>query len=438
MLYKKLSPIYISALAVACVATIPSVPTSALYQDDQGANWWSVEELLQYADEVDAEEKTVCGDDIGCREELFYSKLDAHDQKYESLEVFRQQQFWVTSINPDMEKLDMIYFDQDPMLRRLGFEEHDPLRYVYLSWSLSGKPHIRDVSPDYPLESQIDPEDTMVVYAGHDYQFGSEGFPVNEVFALPINHTNLSSNTRGHLFANTYGHSFYNASTGINYASCLNSPDYISGESCDLMFSAEHGSRYFPHNLVKKPSSTEEDDHGNETLTPDSTSNSDSETQPSVLPSNEETNSNQSSDQKPESNTNSEKASISKVVTDSDNTKKGSQSQTDSSPQAQILARVGSSQVELSSVSSDSQIVADNNWHNNTEEAGFVEAKSTNDTAEPLAESAVELPAAGGLGDKCKKEIIFPWWFILLILIADALILWLFWPKNRKKAQENS
>lgn len=53
----------------------------------------------------------------------------------------------------------------------------------------------------------------------------------------------------------------------------------------------------------------------------------------------------------------------------------------------------------------------------------------------PQNPDEIEIP---NLGDTCRKErtIVFPWWLIVLILIGNAVILWLFWPKNPKKYQK--
>lgn len=414
MFSKKLLSIPILTAIVACMAAVPTAPASALYQDERGSKWWSVEELLKYADEVDAEEEALCGDDMGCREELFFSKLDAHDQKYESLDMFRQSQFSVTSINPAAGKLDMIYFDQDPMLRRMGIDERDQLKYVYMAWALRGDTDIGNINPDLPLESQIDTSDAQVVYAGHDYEFGPEGFPSNQVFSLPVDSAKLAANTRGHLLANTYGYSFYNAATGINYASCLESPHYISGESCDLMFSAENGSRYFPHNLAVQTSTTPGDqatDGGNQsdpTQTPDPSQTPDP-TQSSDSLSDVEPNPGQSS-----------------------NTASESKAHSDAAPASAQVA-VANDDAQDAFQEPDSLAKISDTPSNNP---GSADIKTTNDTPQPLAES-VELPVTGSLQDKCEREVIFPWWLILLLLIGDAVILWLFWPKNRKKIEKN-
>lgn len=422
MFSKKLLPIPILVAAVACMATVSAAPASAMYQDERGNKWWSVEELLQYADEVDAEEEALCGDDMGCREELFFSKLDAHDQKYESLDMFRQSQFSVTSINPAAGKLDMIYFDQDPMLRRMGIDERDQLKYVYMAWALRGDTDIGNINPDLPLESQIDTSDAQVVYAGHDYEFGPGGFPSNQVFSLPVDSAKLAANTRGHLLANTYGYSFYNAATGINYASCLESPHYVSGESCDLMFSAENGSRYFPHNLATQtPTTTDVDqtaegsNQGEPTQTPDPSQTSDP-TQSPDSPSDGEPNPGQSANPTSVSESSSESG----------------HHPNDPTVSAQVAVATGDARSTFQESDSLAKIS-----DASTENSGSVDAKSANDASEPLAES-VELPVTGSLQDKCEREVVFPWWLILLLLIGDAVILWLFWPKNRKKVEKNS
>lgn len=54
----------------------------------------------------------------------------------------------------------------------------------------------------------------------------------------------------------------------------------------------------------------------------------------------------------------------------------------------------------------------------------------------PQNSDEIEIP---NLGDTCRKErtIILPWWLIVLILIGNAVILWLFWPKNSKKYKKS-
>ena len=104
-------PILLLTLTVALGNLLFFSPDSlAIYQDDDNT-WWSVEELLEFSQLVEREEAELCGDDFGCREELFYSRFESEDARYQALNILQEGRFWVTAVNPTEGTLEVLYFD---------------------------------------------------------------------------------------------------------------------------------------------------------------------------------------------------------------------------------------------------------------------------------------------------------------------------------------
>ena len=114
---KKLPKILISTLIISAFAPIlNSAKTHALYIDDDGAPWWTVAELLEYKESVDAELEATCGSDTDCVRDFYQSKrFNPEDEKTMALIRLIEHQFAVTSINPEQEKIKILFFDTDMM-----------------------------------------------------------------------------------------------------------------------------------------------------------------------------------------------------------------------------------------------------------------------------------------------------------------------------------
>lgn len=216
---------------------------SAMYRESN-ATWWTVPELLEFKEQVEREENEICSNNQSCREELFFSHLESEDTRYQALEMMLQSRFVVTSINPGKEKIKVIYFDEEPMLKRMGIEEHDPLNHIFMAWFDQDNPAITNYSYQYPYENQF-PDDIHLLYIGDKESYSSTGFPANQEFELPIQSTGLSNNQLASIKVATFANQ-YNSMGQANYLSCTREYDYNPEVGCRMMYSAEQGSRYFP------------------------------------------------------------------------------------------------------------------------------------------------------------------------------------------------
>ena len=237
-------PILLLTLTVALGNLLFFSPDSlAIYQDDDNT-WWSVEELLEFSQLVEREEAELCGDDFGCREELFYSRFESEDARYQALNILQEGRFWVTAVNPTEGTLEVLYFDEDQMLKRWGIEEIQPLDFIFIAWFDHINGQIGNYDYNLPIEPQFS-DDLHLIYANSAEFFSEEGFPANALFELPINHTNLSENHLGRLYTAVFGEN-YNSKGYLDYSSCLSDEDYEEGTTCQLMFSSGRGYSYLP------------------------------------------------------------------------------------------------------------------------------------------------------------------------------------------------
>lgn len=243
---KKLLIALLSFLTVGITNTaILEQNSSALYQEN-GITWWTVEELMDFSAQIDAETKALCGNDMGCRQEYYFNNLEGDNPKYRALDRFYQTQFRITSINPEQETIEVLFLDQNPMLRTMGIDEHYPLDYIFMAWFYEHNPNITNYYYAYPDEEQF-PDDLHIIYSNGEYPGGT--FPSNQKFELPINQTGLRDNPLDRIYLATFGEQ-YNSMGSIDYASCLGDPVYTPGTTCELMISADNGEQFFP---VKAP-----------------------------------------------------------------------------------------------------------------------------------------------------------------------------------------
>lgn len=236
-------PVLLTLMFCAIFSALFSAKTQALYKDEDGVVWWSVEDLLEFSEVADAEEEELCGEDLSCREELFYSRFESEDERYTALNMLKEGRFWVASVNPTEETLEVLYFDEDEWLKRWGIEEHQPLDFIFLAWFEQINGQIGNYNHYLPIEPQFS-DDLHLVYADSSESYDiNNGFPANKPFKLPINNTNIIDNSLGRLYIAVFGENF-NSKGYTDYSSCLT--DYKEGETCELMFSPGRGYNYFP------------------------------------------------------------------------------------------------------------------------------------------------------------------------------------------------
>lgn len=419
---KKIPILFLSILTINIITGLISPPkTSALYKDDSGATWWTVEELLEFSKVKEAEEEAICGDNSDCIQELFFSHFEDEDGRYRALATLEESQFWVTSINPGQETMEVLYFDEEPFLKMMGIKDPHPLDYVFIAWFNKINGAIGNYNHELPIESQF-PDDLHLLYANDSASFSKTGFPSNQPFILPINKTNLEENISGRLDIATFGE-YYNSKGTVNYSSCLREPDYSEGLECKLMFSAERGFKYFP---------------------PRNTIISNNENEPNIGDNNNSNGPNITNEENTEN------------IANSSNLEYTSTTSSEANTDGQVSTREDlSNNKEKTQIANKHSLSQKNNLthkanplslrKNMTAEDLYIPKREQNQTAIISNESStrniaplssdrnITLPKTGKLESGCRRVVEFPWWLIILMILGDIIVLWFFWPKKSEK-----
>ncbi|MBR0372630.1 hypothetical protein IJH72_01660 [Candidatus Saccharibacteria bacterium] len=407
--------------------TIAPLNVSAKYREDE-TTWYTVDELLEFSEEVRTEEELLCGDNQDCRMELHFSHFEegAEHEKYRALYMLEESQFWVTSINPGQETISVLYFDEEPFLKMMGIEEHHPLDFIFLAWFDEINGAIGNYNHELPIEPQF-PEDLHLLYADESLSYSSEGFPSSEQFNLPIAPTNLRDNHLGYIYLAVFGE-YFNSKGYVDYSSCLTEPDYGDGVECRLMFSADRGYRYFPpRETIDEPETiepTEKPENPTEPTSPINPENPTDLTESKPLTD-------------PEGPSNVTENPINENLLDEAMTETHQELKTSDDREENRTKYLTVTEKTSSTPGVVAYSVSSTNPVNPTDSTISRANESTKESVtsvNPLGEKEVSLPEAGELNPKCEQIVIFPWWIILLLIIGDAIILWFFWPKNSKRA----
>ena len=237
---RKTHLLLLTAIMATGSLTFSAQDSSALYKEDE-RTWWTVEELLDFKKVADAEMNEQCGKDIGCRENLYFQRLDDYSNQYVALDRLEESQFHITSINPEQGTMKVLYFDQDLVMRRMGEEWHDPLRHIFIAWfdDLKNSSEIGRYYYAYPPEQIFSTMPHIV------YRSGDENYPSGQEFELSVNPDEMRDNPHGRVSLAVFADQF-NSMGYTDYRSCLNDPDYTPGTECRLMLSSDGDSRFMP------------------------------------------------------------------------------------------------------------------------------------------------------------------------------------------------
>lgn len=232
-------PVLLTLISSAALSPV-STTSAAIY--DRDTTWWSVEELLDFYPEVEAEKEAECGHDQDCRMEFDFSMIE-RGGKYNALNNLLESQFWITSINPETETIKVLFFDDDMMLRRMGIEEKLELENLYIGWTEPWLGHGYYHGFDRPFDNTM--PGVHLIYNSEIEDVGSIiPWQENE---FPMIDPDISGNTTGVLYVTIYAkNNLFNAQGSVNYANCLNSPDYQAGMECKMYVSGDQWVSYFP------------------------------------------------------------------------------------------------------------------------------------------------------------------------------------------------
>lgn len=288
---RKLSILILTTLIIGLIFSPVEITSAAIY--DRDTTWWSVEELLEFYPEVEAEKDAECGTSQECRMEFGFNMIE-RGEKYSALSNLLESQFWITSINPETGTIKVLFFDDDMMLRRMGIEEKLELENLYIGWTEDWLGHgyyynfvdsFDEIMPGVHQLYNSEVEDITSIIPWQENEF-------------PMLDSDISGNTTGVLYFTIYAkNNMFNAQGGTSYASCLNSPDYQAGMECKLYISSDQWASYFPPRdpivieempivEVVETDSTEPDNPEPDNTGPDPIANQDNiEPEPTIEPS---------------------------------------------------------------------------------------------------------------------------------------------------------
>ena len=362
-------------ISTIILGTAFSPGTKAMFVEE-GANWWSFDEMLDYYYEMESQQEAECHGDFDCNmrfEEEHYE----NDEKYRAMHSLPERQFLLTAINPVKETIKVFLFGQDMMLKRMGIEENLSPDSLYISW--------------------IEDPNTWG-YAGHtmfdkNTEIDGDGWlPVDTEVELSVAGSNLNDSPTGRLGYSIFA-GFFNAQGGFNYASCLTDPDYYEGAECKIAFSAEKGTRYYPPKALalETPNNTEPEDTG---LQNDISS---------VEMPNEDT-----------------PLSFEPDIDDTDQSTELPYENEDATTPATTPA-------------SASDIAATATTSATSEPTHIQEGKNQTADKESPVKGELKAPETGTFTASDEHGFEFPWWLGVLLGINGLILAWLFWPEFKRK-----
>lgn len=239
---KKISILVMSTLIVGQVFC-PAISTFAAIHDGD-TTWWSVEEMLEFYQEVEHEKATRCGDSSSCKMDFSLEMMEM-GPKYRALQKFVLRQFWITAVNPSSETIKVLLFDEDMMSKSMGIEEKIYLEHLYLGWFEEWNAQIFNYHHEQFTNGSMAGLHTM--YDGSSDKDGPDWIPALTEVELSVAGSDLRNNHSGIIdYAIFAKDNMFNAAGTFNYSNCLDTPDYIDGVECQLMIPSDGQATYLP------------------------------------------------------------------------------------------------------------------------------------------------------------------------------------------------
>ncbi len=390
-----------SFLAVAAIlagAGLNFHPVSAKTVTEKWGNAYTLEEVKAMHQEYKTKMTETCSEDDWTCLRTFFDTMKAEDPKYGALNTYMNIPFYITKIDPETGNLHLYYRDYSlnrHMIGRMREEEHYALTEMYIGWldpgaSISEFPRL--------ITKDVTNKKLHVIVRAEAEANGGFWFPSEKEVMISAPGADLSNNeTRRIIFWLHMGSSsFFNNS---DYSTCYEA-GYQSGMECRMLFTEDGEYIYLPYSTEEisdsgiKPDDQTEDQTDNQIDDQADVKTEDIETTGQQIVENNITNVTVTPSAIRETVFRDHYITVFKTVEEQ-----------------------GNKQEEDSSQKPDQTI----------------QPKSSK-TQDPLSSStSVDLPESG----KYEKETIFPWWFIIVLAVVDALIMWFFWPKH-KKTQKSS
>ncbi|MBR2725447.1 hypothetical protein IKE97_02300 [Candidatus Saccharibacteria bacterium] len=429
-MYKKI----LLLLAVfACSSSFANIPVSAK-EIKNGIEYWTVSEMREFLIETESDFSAMCGDDSYCKEDLLYERART-DGKYRALENFMWEKLILSSINPTEEIIKVYYQDEDRMLDyRLGQSEVHSMEDFYMLWveEWLGNP-LRDASwlsygERYPyfLSDAATVESASHLMIDEDKDRNGAGwFTPNVEREYLVAGSGLGNNTVQMLYYSLLESNGGRTNGVKDYRSCFEGTDYEPGMECRYLFGSDGISRYFPFTPeVSSPDNTTTENASNGSTETSDTDETNSEADSENHAPNSNTSETENNDKKTSNNNQTSASTLSvatkPVIVDTNNAKTStSQNSTKNIKTSQKNTKTAQNQKVTTSAT------------NSAPSSPIQTTSSTANTTDGSNSStpSITLPKSGS----CEKEVIFPWWFIILVAVCDVVIMWFFWPKKVQK-----
>ena len=398
-----------SSLAVAAIFAGTSLnfhPVSAKTVTEKWGNTYTLEEVKVMYQEFRTKMIATCSEDDRTCLRTFFNTMKAEDPKYGALNTYINIPFYITKIDPETGNLHLYYRDHSLNRFKMGSMEEGEqhaLTKMYIGW-LEPDTNISE----FPklISKDATNEKLHVIVRAEAEANGGFWFPSEKEVMISAPGADLSNNeTRKIIFWLHMGSaSFFNNS---DYSTCYEA-GYQSGMECRMMFTEAGGYIYLPYSKeetsdpdVKPDGKIEDQTEGKTDDTGDKTNEENEQAQDDQ---------NQIDQQAVENNVTNVTATPSVIRETVYRDRYITIFKT--------VEEQGDKQEEGASSQKPDQTIQP-------------ESSKTQDSLS--SSTSVDLPESG----KVEKETIFPWWFVIVLAVVDALIMWFFWPKH-KKSQKTS
>ena len=426
-----------------------------VFADNSGP--WTFEEMKALNQEVEAIKDEQCsnpdyGDPFMCYMEFRWDDIDVdirldlglNRQKYETLESFNYSALTITAINPSKNTIRVYFSSENVEDKHMGARNYiSDLDELYIGQFDRG--YLNDVG--YFVRNGVANPNLHLLFAGSQAMNGEGWFPSDTEVELAIDGFSLSNDREQQLsvsYVNTRNGSY---GIFINYASCVDSPDYQEGMECQVRYSGPDLPFYVPVIPYEEPAPDTNDPATDNT---DPTANGTTTDNPAAddpAADGSTTNGTTTDDPAANDTTTDNPTLDGDSTTPDDQTTSGNQAPSDG-PTTPDDQGVSDNPTTSDDQTPDDQTMPDNNQTTPTDQSAPNEQASTDEpvqkdegygstsdaaVASSASTATVKTPDTGVATEECTKSVEFPWWLIVLIVLGDAAVIWWFIPARKRE-----
>ena len=377
---------------------------SAIVETPEGETLYTLEDVIAMNTEMNALIAENCGTDLMNCGRNFFDSQTYTTPKYKALDYYLNSNILITSITPSAGRLKIFYNNIDGMMRWYGPLNRE-LISLHMGWSeLSPE----DTSATFVYAPSLSDLETVPDW----YHFIYSSTPgANDSTIIPQAETEIQSIT-GNMNGLATGGGIQFTTQEINGGlssgwffvdSCFDSPYYKDGMECRLTFTDNYRTKFIPYKNGVPAWLAPDDSVGDTTMDGTATENNSTNSSPIAY--------------RPESNSND--TQIIYVTTTSSTSDVSASPSTSASTTPNYVAYTTDSTTTPA----------------NTDEKEIKNDSTSSDLEKEKSQSPksnFSVPLSGeGQTTTCATD--FPWWFILLVLGIDAVIMFIIWPKSHQQ-----